>query len=79
MATHEGDTVAGDKMTGDITATNISGTVITIGHGNVVNVTTIYEWSRKQPTDPQTIQAARALLARLPTETLPPLATPHTH
>ena len=72
MTIHEGDTIAGDKITGDITATNISGTVITIGHGNNVQVTTIYEWSRRQPAHPDTIHAAGLLLDRLPTDQIPP-------
>jgi serine/threonine protein phosphatase PrpC/tetratricopeptide (TPR) repeat protein len=61
----------GDNISGDIQEGNVHSTGIAIGSGAVAQVTTIYEWSRRQPTDPQTVEAARALLATLPINTFP--------
>jgi tetratricopeptide (TPR) repeat protein len=63
------------QASGDVTVHgSVIGTGIAIGHNNVVQVTTVYEWARKQPADPQTVAAGRLLLDQLPTNVLPELA-----
>ncbi len=60
----QGTFVAGDQfnLPGDFT-------------GATLNIkSTIYQWARAQPADPQTIAAAQALLAQLPTDVLPAVA-----
>ena len=54
---------------------DVIGTGIAIGDNNVVQVTTVYEWTRRQPADPQTIAAAQTLFGYSPTETIPEIAT----
>jgi tetratricopeptide (TPR) repeat protein len=46
-----------------------------IFHGPVTfdQRTTVYAWARATPADPQTVEAARALLAQLPTDAIPDL------